>query len=71
MKIEGNYIPTWQDILRKKREDKGMTQKELADLLGITPMGLSHFELGRREAKIAFVEKWANALGTEIKLTIL
>jgi transcriptional regulator with XRE-family HTH domain len=70
MKVKSDYIPTWYDVLRKEREKQGRTQNEVADLLGITPMGLSHFELGRREPKLSFLDKWAQILGHEVYIEI-
>lgn len=59
----------WQ-ILGLKRKELKIKQEELADKLNISPMYLSHFENGRREAKISLIKKWANELNYEIKLSI-
>ncbi len=35
--------------LRALREDVGLSQKEVADKLGMTEVGYGHFERGRRQ----------------------
>ena len=45
--------------IREAREEKGLTQKELGDKLGYTPMAISHFENGIREMKATDVQKLA------------
>jgi transcriptional regulator with XRE-family HTH domain len=71
MKVESDYVPSWYDVLRVEREKQHRTQQDVADLLGISPMGLSHFELGRREPKLSFVDKWADVLGLEVKINVV
>lgn len=42
------YFNTNLEYLRKR---KGLTQEELADLLGVTEGVISHWELGKREPR--------------------
>lgn len=39
------------DKLRQLREEKGVTQQQLADALGITKSAISNYECGAREPK--------------------
>ena len=52
--------------IREAREEKGITQKELADALGYSPMGISHFERGMRGIKMSDIEKLAKYLGKKM-----
>jgi repressor LexA len=52
--------------VREAREEKGMTQKELADFLQYSPMGISHFEKGIREIKLSDLERLAGFFGKNI-----
>lgn len=52
--------------IREAREEKGLTQKELADFLGYSPMGISHFENGIREMKISDIQKIAGYFGKDL-----
>jgi transcriptional regulator with XRE-family HTH domain len=54
-----------------RRRKLKMKQASLAKKLGISAMHLSHFETGRREPKITFLEKWAEKLGLKLDLLIL
>lgn len=46
--------------IREAREERGITQKELGDFLGYSPMGVSHFEKGIRELKFSDIKKLAD-----------
>jgi len=52
--------------LRKAREERGLTQKELGDYLGYTPMGISHFEKGIRGLKVGDLKRLADYFGKDI-----
>src|SRR4051812_13119358 len=43
--------------IKEIREEKGITQKELGELLGYSPMGVSYFEKGTRDLKISDLKK--------------
>ena len=52
--------------IRELREEKKVTQKELGELLGYSPMGISHFENGIRDLKLTDVEKLSKHFGVEM-----
>ena len=52
--------------IRKAREERGLTQKELGDELGYTPMAISHFENGIREMKASDVQKLTIFFGKDL-----
>jgi transcriptional regulator with XRE-family HTH domain len=51
--------------LRELREQKGFTQKQLAELAGMTLSGVTHLEQGLREPSWATVQALAAALGVD------
>ena len=66
-----NKVPDYALFLRQTRESKRMKQEDIAKELGVSPMGLSFFETGKRIPKIEFIEKWANLLGYEVEINII
>lgn len=50
-------------IIKKIREDKGMTQQQIAELVGMHRSNYSKVEGGQRELSIAAVNKIARYLG--------
>lgn len=56
---------TLSENIRQLRVDNGLTQKELARLIGMTPQMISAFEMGIREPKIGTLEKLARVLGVK------
>lgn len=57
---------SFPDRLRKIREDKGLSQGELASATGLQPSAVSHFEAGRRSPSFDNLAKLADALGVSI-----
>lgn len=51
--------------LKEARQDKGLTQQQLADKLGITRQTISHIECGRIKPSIDNAKAIANVLGFE------
>ncbi len=64
-------IPLYASVLKARRVRMGFKQEEIADKLGVSSMGLSLFENGLRIPKVQQLEKWANALGAELKIEII
>lgn len=54
------------DILRKTREDKGLSQADLAEKAGMQPSAISHFEAGRRSPSFDNLKRLADALNVTI-----
>ncbi|HOJ13740.1 MAG TPA: helix-turn-helix transcriptional regulator [Deltaproteobacteria bacterium] len=52
------------------REEKGLTQAELAQELGMTQAGLSNYELGKRRLYLNQIERIARVLGKDIAFFI-
>lgn len=58
--LEKDYGPlTFADLLKLQRKDKGLTQTEMAYILGISKQKLCDFEKGRRFPSIKMAAKWA------------
>jgi transcriptional regulator with XRE-family HTH domain len=51
------------DRLKRLREDKNMTQQQLADAAGVSVWSLRQWEQGRRTMLFEVAPKLANALG--------
>ncbi len=49
-------------ILKEYREEHGMSQQELADILGTTKQVISRYETGQREPKIKIAQQYAEKL---------
>ena len=54
------------DLLRKTREDKGLSQSELAHKAGFQPSAIAHFESGRRSPSFENLKRLADALAVTI-----
>lgn len=62
-KLEKDYgALTLADLLMLYREDKNLTQTQMAVQLGISKQKLCDFEKGRRLPSIKVVAKWAKKL---------
>ena len=61
--LEKDYEPlTFADLLIMQREDTDLTQKEMADKMGISKQKLCDFEKGRRFPSIKMAAQWAKKL---------
>lgn len=49
--------------IKELRKEKGLTQAELAKLIGVNPVTLSRYETGDRKPKIDKLEKMAEIFG--------
>lgn len=52
--------------IKKIRESRNITQKDLAEWLGVSRQAISMWEAGRREIKVSTLHKIANVLGVTI-----
>lgn len=55
-------MPNFSDRLKALRIEKGLTQKELANLLHVSQNAIHNWETGKREPKIETIERIAAAL---------
>lgn len=53
-------------VLRKLREEKGLSQKDIAEHLGITRQAVAFYELGKREPDYQILRKLADYFGVSI-----
>ena len=49
--------------IKLKREQKGINQNELAEIIGVSDKTVSSWEIDRTEPKMGMIEKVAKALG--------
>ena len=54
-------------LIKESREKKGITQKELAEILKITRPYLTDIENGQRTPSLKLLENIAKALDTNVK----
>jgi len=54
----------------KKRLEKGLTQKKLAQKIGTKQSAISRFESGNYNPTISFLQKITDALGVELKILV-
>ena len=60
-------IPT---ILLLRRKALRLNQSDVAKKLGLSAMGLSYLETGKRELKLTLLEKWTKVLGLEVFIEV-
>ncbi len=53
--------------IRKFRKERGLTQKELAERVNVATGTIQQYELGKREPKLAILQRVALALGVRIE----
>jgi transcriptional regulator with XRE-family HTH domain len=56
--------------IQQAREERGLTQVELAQTLGITQAALSNYELGKRRLYLHQIEEIARLLNKDLKYFI-
>nr|WP_318381246.1 LexA family transcriptional regulator [uncultured Enterobacter sp.] len=52
----------WQDLVKARMKEIGVTQEQLAEAIGVTQGGLGHWLNGRREARLEVIAKIFNIL---------
>lgn len=52
--------------IKRIREEKHLSQKDLADSLGLTPSAINHYESGRRTASLEVLIDIAHELGVSL-----
>jgi transcriptional regulator with XRE-family HTH domain len=56
------------EVLREIREQRGLTQAALADLAGLNPRALSHWEQGLREPAWGSIQVLCDALNVSCEV---
>ena len=54
------------ELLRKAREDKKLSQTDLAERTGLQPSAVSHFETGKRAPSFENLKRLADALAVSV-----
>lgn len=65
----GSFEMNYRDMgkrVRKQRQLIGMTQQELADLVGVSTSFVGHVERGSRKASLETLVALSNALGVSV-----
>jgi transcriptional regulator with XRE-family HTH domain len=57
-------------ILRQLRQDKGLTQRDLAAKAGVPQSTIAEIETGRREPSLTLLSKLAESVGDSVTLTL-
>jgi DNA-binding XRE family transcriptional regulator len=69
-------LPQWERqvagyLLRDAREAAGLTQRELAGLLGGTQQAVAQAERWTANPTVGFVQRWASACGARLELALV
>ena len=61
-KIQVHYRKEFASRLKRRRQDLGLSQRQLGDLINVSSQGISYYELGKRDASIPTIIRLAKAL---------
>lgn len=67
--LKATFSPEYEaflGLLKKGRLDRGLTQVELAERLGVTQSVVSKVERGERRLDVVELHKWCEALETPL-----
>lgn len=70
IKITDNNSNSFGDRLRDARQKAGMTQKELAEIIGVSPSSISKFENGDCLPNGDMLIRFSTVLGESINMLI-
>lgn len=59
-------MATFKEVLRDLRTAKGLSQKDLADLIGVSQVAIVHWEKGGRIPSLLSAQAISRALGVSI-----
>lgn len=65
--IHSREYNVFLDLLRRTRQQNGLTQLDVANALGVTQSIVSKCERGERRMDVVEVRSWCNALGVSIQ----
>ena len=71
-KAHDNIKPEFDliQIILRKRIEQGLTQEELANKIGTKQSAIARFESGTYNPTVSFLQKIADALGVQLKISI-
>ncbi len=58
------------EMIIEKRNEKGLSQKQLARKMGTKQSAISRLESGKYNPSISFLQKVSEALGTKLKIAL-
>lgn len=58
------------EALVQRRQDLGLTQRELDKLIGVSDCMVAKWEAGHRQPTASSMERWAAALGMRVDLSV-
>ena len=64
----GRYAMTIGENIRRLRKARGLTLKELGDMIGVSESYIRAYESGRRNPKPASLQTLADALGVNVEV---
>jgi DNA-binding XRE family transcriptional regulator len=72
---EWNALPPWEleppgYLLRVAREGTSLTQRELAERLGVSQQAVARVERWDSNPTVAFLRRWAEACGAEVTIEV-
>ena len=59
-------MSAFRDMLARLRRERGMTQAELAQRLGVSKSSISMYERGNREPELDLLERMADLFGVSV-----
>lgn len=59
-----------QERLKEERKKRKITQAELSEKIGVSIPMLKDYESGKVSPKLSVFQKWCEALGFEIKVSL-
>ena len=65
--LEGGIYMTIGKQIKYYRKEAGLTQKELAERLDVSPNTIQQYELGKRQPRLEMINRIAGALGIGIR----
>lgn len=63
---EVDIMSAFRDMLARLRRERGMTQAELAQRLGVSKSSISMYERGNREPELDLLERMADLFGVSV-----
>ncbi len=64
---EKSFFKSLGKRIAELRKEQGLTQAQLAELLGLTQQQVGHFEVGRRRVPVSLLPALARAVGTSVE----